>query len=104
MVAGKVSKHQIWRLSPRKFRINHKKAKLQKLIGLNNGFNRKGLFMIGYEHNPARISLDPLIDSFELIARKVLGIPLGQRVEEKRDGLVHPEHQVLRCAGWELIY
>ena len=75
-----------------------------KLIGLNNGFNRKGLFMIGYEHNPARISLDPLIFSFDLIAREVMRIPLGQRVEEKRDGLVHPEHQVLRCAGWELIY
>ena len=29
MVAGKASKYQIWRLSPRKFRINHKKAKLQ---------------------------------------------------------------------------
>ncbi|WP_448541865.1 hypothetical protein [Roseiflexus sp.] len=73
-----------------------------KLNGLNNVFQHRGLLMIGYEHNPPRISLDPLIRSFELIAKVEMGIPLGQRVEEKRDGLVHPEHQVLRCVGWEL--
>ncbi len=73
-----------------------------KLIALENNFICKALFLIGYEHNPARISLDPLILSFEIIARQVMKIPLGQRVEERRDGLVHPEHQVLRCVGWEL--
>ena len=73
-----------------------------KLIDLNGGFNCKGLFLIGYEHNPPRISLDPLLFSFELIAREVMGIPLGQRIEERRDKLVHPVHQVLRCVGWKL--
>ena len=65
-------------------------------------YRYKGLFVIGYEHNPPKISLDPLLSSFELIARKMTSIPLGKRVEEQRDHLVHPEHQVLRCIGWEL--
>ena len=73
-----------------------------KLIGFNANIDCKGLFLIGYEHNPAQISLDPLIQSFELIAQKVMNIPLGQRVEERRDGLIHPVHQVLRCVGWRL--
>lgn len=72
-----------------------------KLINLEN-FDQKGLIAIGFEHDPAKISLDPLILSFELIARNVLQIPLGQRVEERREGLVHPVHQVLRCVGWPL--
>lgn len=73
-----------------------------KLIDLNDNIACKGLFLIGYEHNPAKISLDPLIQSFELIARQVMNIPLGQKIEERRDGLVHPVHQVLRCVAWEL--
>ena len=72
-----------------------------KLISLNT-FPFKGLFVIGYEHNPAKISLDPLLDSFESIARNVIKINLGERIEQKKEGLVHPEHQVLRCIGWEL--
>ncbi len=72
-----------------------------KLIQLP-GYNHKGLFIIGYEHNPAKISLDPIIASFELIAQRVTKIKLGERREEKRSGLVHPEHQVVRCIGWEL--
>lgn len=62
----------------------------------------KGLFVIGYEHSPAKISLDPLLDSFESIARQVMRIDLGGRIEQKREGLVHSEHQVLRCIGWQL--
>lgn len=73
-----------------------------KLLQLPN-YNHKGLFIIGYEHNPAKISLDPIIDSFELITQEVMKIKLGERNEEKRCGLVHPEHQVLRCIGWELV-
>jgi hypothetical protein len=72
-----------------------------KLLRLND-FPHKGLFVIGFEHDPARISLDPLISSFEQIARQVMNIPLGERIEEKRSGLVHPEHQALRCVGWQL--
>jgi hypothetical protein len=72
-----------------------------KLIQLDN-YPNKGLFVIGYEHNPARISLDPLINSFESITRQVLHIKLGERIEYRKEGLVHPEHQVLRCIGWKL--
>ena len=72
-----------------------------KLIQLDN-YPNKGLFVIGYEHNPARISLDPLINSFESITRQVLHIKLGERIEYRKEGLVHPEHQILRCIGWKL--
>ena len=65
-------------------------------------YPRKGLLILGFEHDPTRISLDPLIQSFELVAVQVMNIPLGQRVEETRKGLCHPHHQVLRCVGWQL--
>jgi hypothetical protein len=72
-----------------------------KLSSLEN-YRRKGLLVIGFEHNPPKISLDPLLASFELITRNVMKIALGERIEERRDDLVHKEHQVLRCIGWEL--
>ncbi len=72
-----------------------------KLLRVDN-YSNKGLFIIGFEHEPAKISLDPLIDSFEIIMRNVMKINLGNRIEEKRNHLVHPEHQVLRCIGWTL--
>ena len=72
--------------------------KLSKL----DTYPQKGLFIIGFEHDPAKVSLDPLIASFELIAQQVININLGKRIEQKRNGLVHPEHQVLRCIGWEI--
>jgi hypothetical protein len=67
-----------------------------------NAFLHKGLFVIGFEDNPPKISLDPLIDSFELIAQQVMRIGIGKRIEERREPLVQPVHQVLRCIGWEL--
>jgi hypothetical protein len=73
-----------------------------KLMALNN-YRHKALFVIGYEHDPPRISLDPLISSFETISREVMTIRLSERVEVKRAQLVHPEHQVLRCVGWVLL-
>ncbi|HEM61455.1 MAG TPA: hypothetical protein ENO24_04120 [Chloroflexi bacterium] len=73
-----------------------------KLSGGLCAYSHKGLFLIGFEHDPAKISLDPLIDSFESIAQYVREIPFGERIEERRIGLCHPEHQVLRCIGWQL--
>ena len=67
-----------------------------------HAYPHKGLFVIGFEHDSAKISLDPLIDSFELIAKLVMKIALGERIEEKRKGLCHPQHQLLRCIGWQL--
>jgi hypothetical protein len=52
-------------------------------------FPHKGLFVIGYEHNPARISLNPLFDSFELIARDVVRVALGGRVEESHSFILN---------------
>jgi len=72
--------------------------KLSKL----DTFSYKGLFVIGFEHNPAKISLNPLLDSFESIAKQVMKIDLGERIEQKREELVHSEHQVVRCIGWQL--
>ena len=72
-----------------------------KLMGTND-FDRKGLIAIGYEHSPAEISLDPLLFSFEIVSKSVLNLPLSKRVEFKRDRLIHPVHQVVRCVGWEL--
>lgn len=73
-----------------------------KLMSLDYPLTSKGLFIIGYEHSPPKINLDPLIFSFEQIARQVMDIPLGNRIEERRMDLIHPEHQVLRCVGWLL--
>lgn len=61
------------------------------------------VFAICYEHESPKINLEPLLSSFELIAERVMKIPLGRRVEERRSALVHPEHQVLRCVAWELV-
>lgn len=72
-----------------------------KLSSLS-GYTHRCLFAIGYEHDPVHIDLAPLLLSFELIAREVKGIRLGNRIEEPRSGLVHPVHQLVRCVGWEL--
>jgi hypothetical protein len=72
-----------------------------KLMG-QNGKIRKAVFLIGYEYQPPKISLDPLIISFELILTRVIHLRIGSREEAIRIDLVHPEHQVVRCLGWEL--
>ncbi len=64
---------------------------------------RKAIFVIGYEHQTPLRPLDQLLNSFELIAKSVCNISLGPRVEEKRGGLVHPFHQVIRCIAWEVL-
>jgi hypothetical protein len=73
-----------------------------KLDGLS-GHERKAVVVIGYEHTPPRIRLAPLLAGFEAVARDVVGIKLGSRVETKRLGLVHPVDQQLLVAGWEVL-
>jgi hypothetical protein len=68
-----------------------------------SGPERKAVLVIGYEHMPPQISLTPLIDSFEVIAKQVLKIVLSDRVEVQRNGLVHPIHQSLRVFAWEVL-
>lgn len=73
--------------------------KLQQL----DDYLNKAVIVLGYEHNPAKISLNPLISSFEVIASCVMGIKLSKRIEQVRSGLVHPEHQVVRVISWQLL-
>jgi hypothetical protein len=64
---------------------------------------RKAVVIFGYEHSPAQVALDPAIAAFELIAAEVLAIHLGPKVHAKREGLLHPVHQVLRVFGYEVL-
>lgn len=74
--------------------------KLQKISKVA----RKCVFVIGFERvSPPGIPLDPVLEAFELLAQSMFDIPLGKRVEETRDGLVHPLHQTLRCVSWEIL-
>jgi hypothetical protein len=66
------------------------------------GPERRASIVIGYEHEPAQLSLDPLIRSFEVIATEVLLLQLGSRLEVTRSALVHPVHQRARVFAWEV--
>ena len=74
-------------------------CKLKRL----SGYSKKAVIVIGYEHDPAKIPLDPLIKSFEIIASQIMNIHLSNRIEQIRKELVHPEHQVVRVIGWEIL-
>lgn len=73
--------------------------KLRRLGGLE----RKGVVVIGYEHTPPEIALAPLLDAFELVATKVVGVHIGRRIQIVRSGLCHPVHQQLLVASWEVL-
>ena len=64
---------------------------------------RKAVVIFGYEHAQVQISLDSAIFAFELIADQVMGIQLAARVHARREGLVHPVHQVLRVFAYEVL-
>ena len=72
--------------------------KLQTFMGTE----RRASIVVGYEHDPHQVSLDPLIWSFKIIAKCILHIPLGPRLELVRSGLVHPVHQRCRIFAWEV--
>ena len=73
--------------------------KLKELLGNE----RKSVAVIGYEHVPPKINLTPLIESFEVICQRVIGIRLSKRVENYRSGLAHPVHQAVRVFAWEVL-
>lgn len=73
-----------------------------KLIGAGLP-ERKGVVIFGYEHSSAQVSLDPAMSAFEVIALNILRIKLGPKCQAKREGLVHPVHQVLRVFGYEVL-
>ncbi|MCL4344348.1 MAG: hypothetical protein JRN26_04340 [Nitrososphaerota archaeon] len=75
---------------------------IYKLMDHAGEFKKEAIFVVGYEHQPPRISLDPLLEAFEAITQH-LKLPIGPRIEERRDGLIHPVHQVVRCVSWEVL-
>ncbi len=68
-----------------------------------DGFERRATIVVGYEHTPPRIPLAPLFDAFEILVDKVARVRLGERVQVCRTGLVHPVHQQLTVAAWEVL-
>ncbi len=68
-----------------------------------SGSERRAVLVIGYEHDPARIDLTPLVESFQAIAGNVLQMRLSERIEARRGGLIHPTHQSFRVFAWEVL-
>lgn len=64
---------------------------------------RKAVMVLGYEHTPPRIQLEPAIRAFELIAREITGINLGPRAMGTGRALVHPFHQQVSVYAWEVL-
>jgi hypothetical protein len=69
-----------------------------------SGFpERKGIVIFGYEHLPPLIDITIAIDSFEAIAKQVVGIELGERYSAKFGPLIHPVHQQGKVFGWQVL-
>jgi hypothetical protein len=66
----------------------------------HTGDERRGLIVIGYEHEPPRIEVGTLISAFELLCRQLLELPLGERYTAIVDKCVHPVHQRATIFGW----
>jgi hypothetical protein len=64
---------------------------------------RKAVAVIGYEHSPPQDHLQPLMRSFELLSREIVGIQLNDRVEIFRNSLMHPVHQQFTVFAWEVL-
>lgn len=67
------------------------------------GPERRAIVVIGYEHVPPKIDLNPLVESFEVVAKRVSRFTLSSRIERRNDGLIHPVHQSVRVFAWELL-
>jgi hypothetical protein len=63
---------------------------------------QKAVLAITYEHDPPQVDLEVLFRAFELIARDVLSIQLGERQSALRSQLIHPVHQRLAVYGWRI--
>jgi hypothetical protein len=64
---------------------------------------RKGIIVFGYEHDPAKVPLEPCIRRFELLASQLEHIALSPRIQIRVDGLVHPVHKVLWTYAWQVL-
>jgi hypothetical protein len=71
---------------------------------IESGFSeRKAIVIFGYEHSPPLIDITVVIDSFEAIAKQVVGIDLGERQSAEFGPLVHPVHQQGKVFGWQVL-
>jgi hypothetical protein len=64
---------------------------------------RRAAAVIGYEHSPPQIHLEPLVRSFEILAKEIVGVKLAPRIHATRVGLAHPVHQQLSVFAWEVL-
>jgi hypothetical protein len=64
---------------------------------------RKAVIIFGYERTPPSVKLDAAIRGFEVLAKEVMNLRLTDRMEELRDGLIHPVHQQLRVFAYEVL-
>lgn len=70
---------------------------------IHSGFSeKKAVLVLGYEHDPPKITIEPTIKSFEIIAKDVMGILLGERLHSTFVELIHPVHQQGHVFGWEV--
>jgi hypothetical protein len=71
---------------------------------IESGFSeRKAIVVFGYEHSPPQIDITTAIDSFEVVAKQVVGIKLGERHSAEFGPLIHPVHQRGKVFGWEVL-
>src|SRR5687768_13395532 len=71
---------------------------------IESGFSeRKAIVIFCYEHSPPLIDITIAIESFEAIAKQVVGIELGARQSAKFGPLIHPVHQQGKVFGWQVL-
>ena len=71
---------------------------------IESGFpERKAIVIFGYEHSPPLIDITIAIDSFEAIAKQVVGVELGARQSAQFGPLIHPVHQQGKVFGWQVL-
>jgi hypothetical protein len=51
----------------------------------------------------ARHKLNAAIRGFEVLAREVMNLRLTRRIEQSRDGLIHPVHRQLRVLAYQVL-
>lgn len=66
----------------------------------HSGPEQRAVIVIGYEHEPPQIDLSMLIGAFELVARELLAIPLGDRHTAVISDCIHPVHRRTTVYGW----
>jgi hypothetical protein len=69
----------------------------------SNFTERKAVIIFGYEHSPPQIDIITAVRSFEMIAKQVVGIELGERQSAMFGSLIHPVHQQGKVFGWQVF-